>query len=57
VKAGAAKPDISTTDKFKAALMAAKTVGYSEGASGQHVQTVLQKLGITDAVKAGCDSK
>jgi molybdate transport system substrate-binding protein len=52
VKAGAAKPDISTPDKFKAALMAAKTVGYSEGASGQHVRTVLQKLGITDAVKA-----
>ncbi len=52
VKAGAAKPDISTPDKFKAALMGAKTVGYSEGASGQHVQTVLQKLGITDAVKA-----
>src|SRR6202049_2626746 len=52
VKAGAAKPDISTPDKFKAALMAAKTVGYSQGASGQHVRTVLQKLGITDAVKA-----
>ena len=52
VKAGAAKPDISTTDKFKAALMAAKTVGYSEGASGRHFLTVIQKLGIADAVKA-----
>jgi molybdate transport system substrate-binding protein len=51
VKAGAAKPDISTPERFKAALMAAKTVGYSEGASGQHVQTVIQKLGIADAVK------
>jgi len=51
VKAGAAKPDISTPDKFKAALMAAKTVGYSQGASGQHVLTVIQKLGIADAVK------
>jgi len=35
VKAGAAKPDISTPGQFKAALMAAKTVGYSQGASGQ----------------------
>ena len=26
--------------------MAAKTVGYSQGASGQHVLTVIQKLGI-----------
>jgi molybdate transport system substrate-binding protein len=51
VKAGAPKPDISTPEKFKAALMAAKTVGYSEGASGQHVRTVIEKLGIADAVK------
>jgi molybdate transport system substrate-binding protein len=52
VKAGAPKPDISTPDKLKAALMAAKTVGYSQGASGQHFLTVVQKLGIADAVKA-----
>jgi molybdate transport system substrate-binding protein len=51
VKAGAAKPDVSTPEKFKAALMAAKTVGYSQGASGRHVVTVLEKLGLTDAVK------
>src|SRR3954468_4469294 len=31
VKAGAAKPDISTPEKLKAALLAAKTVGYSQG--------------------------
>ena len=52
VKAGAPKPDISTPDKLKAALLAAKTVGYSQGASGQHFRTVIQKLGITDAIKA-----
>jgi molybdate transport system substrate-binding protein len=51
VKAGAPKPDVSTPEKFKAALLAAKTVGYSQGASGQHFLTVLQKLGITDRVK------
>jgi len=52
VKAGAARPDVSTPDKLKAALLAAKTVGYSQGTSGQHFQTVMQKLGITDAIKA-----
>jgi molybdate transport system substrate-binding protein len=52
VKAGAPKPDISTPEKFKAALMAAKTVGYSQGSSGQHVLTVIEKLGITDPVKS-----
>jgi molybdate transport system substrate-binding protein len=52
VKAGASKPDVSTPDKLKAALMAAKTVGYSQGASGRHFLTVIEKLGIADAVKA-----
>jgi len=52
VKTGAPKPDVSTPDKLKAALLAAKTVGYSQGASGQHFLTVTQKLGIADAVKA-----
>jgi molybdate transport system substrate-binding protein len=52
VKAGAPKVDISTPDKLKAALLAAKTVGYSQGASGQHFATVIQKLGIADAIKA-----
>jgi molybdate transport system substrate-binding protein len=52
VKAGAPKPDISTADKLKAALLAAKTVGYSQGPSGQHFLTVAERLGIADAVKA-----
>ena len=48
----AASPaDISTPEKLKAALLAAKTVGYSQGSSGQHFVTVMQKLGITDAIK------
>src|SRR5215831_20707057 len=36
VKAGAPRPDVSTPEKLKAALLAAKTVGYSQGSSGQH---------------------
>lgn len=52
VKAGAKKPDVGTPDKLKVALLAAKTVGYSQGASGQHFLTVIERLGIADAVKA-----
>jgi len=52
VKTGAPRPDVSTPDKLKAALLAARTVGYSQGSSGQHFQTVIQKLGIADAIKA-----
>ena len=51
VKAGAARPDVGTPDKLKSALLAAKTVGYSQGASGQHFLTVMDKLGIAEAIK------
>lgn len=52
VKAGAPKPDVSTPDKLKAALTAAKTVGYSQGSSGRHMQKVFEELGITDMIKS-----
>jgi len=52
VRTGAQKPDINTPDAFKAALLAAKTVGYSQGPSGVHFMTVLARLGISDQVKA-----
>jgi molybdate transport system substrate-binding protein len=34
VRSGAPRPDISTSEALKAALLAAKTVAYSQGASG-----------------------
>lgn len=52
VKAGSPKPDISTADKLKAALLAAESVGYSRFTSGQHFLTAVERLGITDAVTA-----
>jgi molybdate transport system substrate-binding protein len=52
VRAGASKPDIGTPEAFKAALLAAKSVGYSQGPSGVHFMAVLGRLGIIDQVKA-----
>jgi molybdate transport system substrate-binding protein len=55
VKEGAPKPDVGTVDAFKKALLAAKTVGYidpaSGGSSGIYVADLLVKLGIADQVK------
>jgi molybdate transport system substrate-binding protein len=55
VKDGAPKPDVSSVDAFKKALLAAKTVGYidpaSGGSSGIYVSGLLDKLGIADQVK------
>ena len=52
VKSGAPKPDISTADAVKRALLAAKSVAYSDSASGVYVSTeMFQKLGIADAMK------
>jgi molybdate transport system substrate-binding protein len=53
VKAGAPKPDISTPETLKAAVLAAKSIGYSrEGASGVAFARVLDRLGIADQVRA-----
>jgi molybdate transport system substrate-binding protein len=52
VRAGAAKPDISTVEAFKQALLKAKTVGHSIGVSGVHLSTrVFPQLGIADEIK------
>ena len=51
VRAGAAKPNISTVDAFKRTLLAAKSIGYSDSASGVYLSTELfAKLGIADQV-------
>lgn len=56
VKAGAPSPDVSTVDAFKRAVLAAKTVGYidpaSGGSSGIYLTKLWAQLGIADAVKA-----
>jgi molybdate transport system substrate-binding protein len=52
VKAGAPKPDISTVDNFKKALLAAKSIAYSDSASGVYLSTTLfQRIGVYDQIK------
>jgi molybdate transport system substrate-binding protein len=51
VRAGAPKPDISTVDAYTKTLLAAKSIGYSRGCSGQHVADGIEKLGLTEKLK------
>jgi molybdate transport system substrate-binding protein len=52
VKAGAPHPDISTIDALKRTLLAAKSIAYSDSASGVYLSTELfPKLGIADQIK------
>src|SRR5205807_3607693 len=52
VKTGAPKPDISSPEALKRALLAAKSVAYSDSASGVYVSTeMFAKLGIADEMK------
>jgi molybdate transport system substrate-binding protein len=52
VKTGAPRPDISTVDALKRTLLAAKSIGYSDSASGVYLSTELfPRLGITDQIK------
>jgi molybdate transport system substrate-binding protein len=53
VRAGAPKPDIGSVEALKWTLLAAKSIAYSDSASGVYVATELfQRLGIADQVKA-----
>src|SRR5215470_17778774 len=51
IKTGASRPDISTVDAFKNAMINAKSIGYSQGGSGLIAAKVMEKLGIADQLK------
>jgi molybdate transport system substrate-binding protein len=52
VKAGAPRPDISSVGAVKRALLAARSVAYSDSASGVYISTeMFVKLGIADEMK------
>jgi len=52
VRAGAPKPDISSVDAFKRALLNAKSIGYLRAGSGAYLARLFERLGIADAIKA-----
>jgi molybdate transport system substrate-binding protein len=51
VRAGSPRPDISTVDAFKRALLDAKSVAYLKVGSGLYLDGLLVRLGISDAIK------
>ena len=55
VRKGAAKPDISSTESFRRAMLAARSIAYPDpaggGASGIYVASLLERLGIAAEMK------
>lgn len=52
VKSGATRPDIGSPQALKEALLAAKALSYSTGASGIHFLQACEQLGIGDIVRS-----
>jgi molybdate transport system substrate-binding protein len=47
---GSPKPDVSTADAVKAAVLAARSVAYSAGPSGAYIGELLKKMGIAEQI-------
>ncbi|HVF28544.1 MAG TPA: molybdate ABC transporter substrate-binding protein [Pyrinomonadaceae bacterium] len=53
VRAGSPKPDISSVEAFKRALLNAKSIAYlKEGQSGIYLAAIIERLGLTEALKS-----
>jgi len=56
MRKGAAKPDISSADAFKSAMLAARSIAYPDpaggGASGIYVAKLLERMGIVAEMKS-----
>jgi len=52
IRAGAPKIDAASSDGIRKALLAAKTIAYSAGPSGVHIERLIAKWGLTDQLKA-----
>lgn len=54
VRTRAPKPDISSVEAFKSALLHAKSIGYlkQDGTSGAYLHGLFERLGISDAIRS-----
>jgi molybdate transport system substrate-binding protein len=52
VRAGAGKPDISSVEAFKRALLDAKSIAYLRVGSGIYVAGLVERLGIAEVIKS-----
>jgi len=52
VRAGARKPNISSGDAVKQALLSASSIGYSSGPSGVYLDGLFQRMGIAEQLKS-----
>jgi molybdate transport system substrate-binding protein len=53
VRAGEKRPDIGSEEAVKAAVMSARSIGYSTGPSGTHLLAVLKSWGLDAATEPG----
>jgi molybdate transport system substrate-binding protein len=51
VRRGAPRPDISSAESLKRAVIAARTVGYSTGPSGVYLAELFERMGIAADIK------
>jgi len=52
VRAGAPRPDISSGEALKRAVLAAKSIVYSHGPSGVYIAGLFQRMGIAEELKS-----
>jgi molybdate transport system substrate-binding protein len=50
VRAGLPKPDVSTSEAVKVAVLAAQSIVYSAGPSGAYIGELVKKMGIAEQV-------
>jgi molybdate transport system substrate-binding protein len=51
VRKGARKPDISTVEAFKRAVLDAKSVGYLQIGSGRYLHDLFERMGIAESIR------
>jgi molybdate transport system substrate-binding protein len=51
VRAGATRPDLGNEEAVRSAVLAARSVGYSTGPSGDHLARLFERWGIAEALR------